>query len=247
MLHTISTSLWINIKNLRFFLLQYLMLVIIFPSSYLLISLASTSSVQPIEVYSIGLFTSMLFSLFINMQASMIANSNSITAIEQYATFMVRPLFVHMGGCVYHAVVGLPFFAVLIAVNLLSHTEINVLLLIVSMVLAFLFLSATAMVLGGLFRNPNIASPVINMLYMIIVMVTPFYTDLESIPQSARLAYCFNPFAHVTSLIGGSFGQPMLCDPFISAGILFLLTFILGALSVKRWYSSYAAEKLGVF
>ena len=83
--------------------------------------------------------------------------------------------------------------------------------------------------------------------YKKAIIILSAYTDLESIPQSARLAYCFNPFAHVTSLIGGSFGQPMLCDPFISAGILFLLTFILGALSVKRWYSSYAAEKLGVF
>jgi len=51
----------------------------------------------------------------------------------------------------------------------------------------------------------------------------------------------------VTSLIGGSFGQLMLCDPLISAAILVLLTAILGALSVKRWYSSHAAEKLGVF
>lgn len=82
---------------------------------------------------------------------------------------------------------------------------------------------------------------------MIIVMVTPFYTDLDSISQTARLAYCFNPFAHVTSLICESFGQPMLCDPLLSAGILLLLTLVLGALSVKRWYSSHAAEKLGVF
>ena len=66
MLHTISTSMWINFKNLRLFLLQYLMLVIIIPSSYLLISLTSTGSAQPTEVYSIGLFTSMLFSLFTN-------------------------------------------------------------------------------------------------------------------------------------------------------------------------------------
>ena len=58
---------------------------------------------------------------------------------------------------------------------------------------------------------------------------------------------CFNPFAHVTSLIGGSFGQLMLCNPLTSAAILVLLTAILGALSVKRWYSSHAAEKLGVF
>ncbi len=247
MLHTISTSMWINFKNLRFFLLQYLMLVIIFPSSYLLISLASTGSAQSIEAYSIGLFTSMLFSLFINMQASMIENSNSITVIGQYATFKVRPLFVHIGGCVYHALVGLPFFIVLLVISFTSHTDINVILLIVSLALAVLFLSAASMVLGGLFRNPNIASPVINMLYMVIVMGTPFYTDLAGISQSARLAYCFNPFAHATSLIGGGFGQPMLCDPLLSAAILFLLSFILGALSVKRWYSSHAAEKLGVF
>ncbi len=55
-----------------------------------------------------------------------------------------------------------------------------------------------------------------------IVMVTPFYSDLAALSQTARLAYCFNPFAHATSLIGGSFGQPMLCDPLISAAILFL-------------------------
>ncbi len=247
MLHTISTSMWINFKNLRFFLLQYLMLVIIFPSSYLLISLASSNSAQPIEAYAIGLFTSMLFSLFINMQASMIANSNSITAIEQYATFKVRPLFVHVGGCAYHSLLGLPFFVILIIINLAANADMDVPLMIASVVLAVLFLSAVTMVLGGLFRNPNIASPVINMLYMIIAMITPFYTQLDAISQSAKLAYCFNPFAHVTSMIGGAFGQPMLCDPLISAAILLVLTFVLGALSIKRWYNCYAAEKLGVF
>ena len=129
-----------------------------------------------------------------------------------------------MSGCAYHALVGLPFFIVLLVISFISHRGINILLLLASLALAILFLSAASMVLGGLFRNPNIASPAINMLYMVIVMVT-----------------------HATSLIGGSFGQPMLCDPLISAAILFLLTAILGALSVKRWYSSHAAEKLGVF
>ena len=51
-----------------------------------------------------------------------------------------------------------------------------------------------SMVLGGLFRNPNIASPAINMLYyMVIVMVTPFYSDLAALSQPARLAYCSTP------------------------------------------------------
>lgn len=247
MLHTISTSLWINIKNLRFFLLQYLMLVIVFPSSYLLISLASATSPQSIGVYSIGLFSSMLLSLFINMQASMIASSNSITTIEQYATFKVRPLFVHLGGCVYHALLAIPFLIVLIIINVVKNVYIDVLLLIVAVVLTGLFLSAASMVLGGIFRNPNVASPTINMLYMLIVMVTPFYTDLDQISQATKYAYCFNPFAHVISLMDGAFGRSMLCNPFISIAVLIILTAGLGALSVKRWYRSYAAEKLGIF
>ena len=78
----------------------------------------------------------------------MIANSNSITAIEQYATFKVRPLFVHMGGCAYHALVGLPFFIVLLVISFISHKGINILLLLASLALAILFLSAASMVLG---------------------------------------------------------------------------------------------------
>lgn len=62
MVRTISTSMWINFRNLRFFLLQYLMLVIIFPVSYLLISLTSAGSVMDRGTYSTGLFTSMLIS-----------------------------------------------------------------------------------------------------------------------------------------------------------------------------------------
>ena len=125
----------------------------------------------------------------------MIANSNSITAIEQYATFKVRTLFVHMGGCAYHALVGgLPFFIVLLVISFISHRGINILLLLASLALAILFLSAASLVLGGLFRNPNIASPAINMLYyMVIVMVTPFYSDLAALSQPARLAYCSTP------------------------------------------------------
>ena len=77
----------------------------------------------------------------------MIANSNSITAIEQYATFKVRTLFVHMGGCAYHALVGgLPFFIVLLVISFISHRGINILLLLASLALAILFLSAASMV-----------------------------------------------------------------------------------------------------
>ncbi len=247
MFRTISTSMWINFKNLRFFLLQYLMLVIIFPVSYLLISLTSAGSVMERGTYSTGLFTSMLISLFINMEASMIAQSSSVTAFEQYAVFRVRPLFVHMGGCLYHASLSLPFLALLIILNLVTGRGVDVLLLLISLPACVLFLSALSMVLGGLFRNPNIASPVINMIYMIIVMITPFYGDYGKEGGVMRLLYSLNPFAHVVSLIAGSFGKEMLTKPFVSAGVLVSLAAVLFLPAIKRWYRSTAPEKIDIF
>lgn len=247
MFRTISTSMWINFRNLRFYLLHYLMLVIIFPVSYLLISLTSNGGIRDAGTYSTGLFTSMLLSLFINMEASMIAQSSSVTAFEQYAVFRVRPLFVHMGGCLYHASFSLPFLALLITLNLVTGNGVDVLLLVVSLVTAVLFLAALSMVLGGLFRNPNIASPVINMIYMIIMMITPFYGDYGKAWQVMRLLCSFNPFAHVVSLIAGSFGKEMLTSPFISAGVLVSLSAVLFILAAKRWYRCTAPEKLGLF
>lgn len=103
------------------------------------------------------------------------------------------------------------------------------------------------MVLGGLFRNPNIASPVINMIYMIIMMITPFYGDYGREGGVMRLLYSLNPFAHVVSLIAGSFGKEMLTKPFVSAVVLLPLTAVLFLLAVKRWYRSRAPEKLSLF
>ena len=177
----------------------------------------------------------------------MIAQSSSVTAFEQYAVFRVRPLFVHMGGCLYHASLSLPFLALLIILNLVTGRGVDVLLLLVSLLVAVLFLSALSMVLGGLFRNPNIASPVINMIYMIIMMITPFYGDYGREGGVMRLLYSLNPFAHVVSLIAGSFGKEMLTKPFVSAVVLLPLTAVLFLLAVKRWYRSRAPEKLSLF
>ena len=139
----------------------------------------------------------------------MIANSNSITAIEQYATFKVRTLFAGAGNsvslcCLYGVGWAFPQSQYRVACN------------------------QYAVLYGDCYGHALLQRP-----------CRPF---------AARTAgVLLNPFAHATSLIGGSFGQLMLCGPLISAAILLLLTAILGALSVKRWYSSHAAEKLGVF
>lgn len=246
MLHTILTSTWINFKNLRFYALQYLMLVVIFPCSYLMISLVSSGADKGVGLYTAGLFVSMLMSLFINMQASSIASSNNISTLELYATYKVRPLFVHIGGCVYHAIISIPFFIITLLVNMMDHAMPDVSLLLITFILMILVLSGLSMVLGGLFHNPNIASPMINMLYMVVVMITPLYGNLSGIDGIMRFVYCLNPFSHILSLLEGGFQRGMLCNPLISIFYLTLLTIILGLLSRRRWYRCYAAEKLGL-
>lgn len=246
MWHTVKTSTWINFKNLRFFALQYLMLVVIFPCSYLMISLISSDAQQSAGAYTIGLFISMVMSLFVNMQASSIASSNNISTLELYATYKVRPLFVHSGGCVYHALISIPLFIIVILANLLGNAFVNVWLLLVTFGLSILLLSCFSMVLGGIFHNPNIAAPMINMIYMVLMMITPLYGDLSNLHGILRIAYCLNPFSHICSLMEGSFGMGMLCNQVVSIIYLSVLTVLFSFMAYKRWYRCYAVEKLGI-
>lgn len=247
MIHSIVTSAWINMKNLRFQLLQYLMLVVVFPCSYLLISVFSNAGERNLTCYVVSLFCSMLMSLFINMEAVMIANSNAISVIEQYATFQVSPLYVHMGSSLYHGILSVPLLLVSAVWLGLLYGQLHIVYIAIAFLLSLAFLPAVAMILGGLFRNPNIASPIISMFYMIIMMLTPFYSQFDALSDTARILFCVNPFAHLLSLYYMGFGETGICHPLISVLILAALCALLWLASVRRWLKPTAVEKLNMF
>ena len=246
MLKAVSTSIWISVKTMRLNFMQYLMMVIVFPATYLIISIVSSGGLKSAADYALGLFCSMSISIFINMQSASIALSNGITTIEMYATFKVRPIFVFLGQSIFHFIMMLPFAFALAALALLSGIAINLPALLGVLILSFLFLSFVSIVVGGIIPNPNMAGPIINMLYMVIVMITPLYNDLSSVSNTSRILYSLNPFSHYTSLLYSCFNKPPVCPPYISIAVLFGLTVIAAIISVKRWKNAAAVEKLNV-
>lgn len=125
MIKPISTSIWISLKTLRLNFVQYLMLVIIFPATYLIVSIASSNGSNSIVDYGVGLFCSMAISIFINMQAASIALSNGIATIEMYATFKVRPICVFLGQSMFHFLLMVPFALALVVFAYCSGSDVN--------------------------------------------------------------------------------------------------------------------------
>lgn len=245
-MRSILTSAWISLKTLRFQFLQYFMLVVLFPLTYLAISLAPGGE-QDLTGYATALFCSMAISMFVNMQAASIAMSNGVTVMEQYATFKVRPIRVFLGQSLFHACLVLPFACALPVLAVCTGTEVQVLPFAATLAVSLVFLTFVSIVIGSLIPNPNIASPVINMLYMVIVMVTPLYRDLAVLGGTARTLYALNPFAHMVSLFLWSFGRGTLTAPWVSLAVLLTVAAVAAWLSIRRWRHATAAEKLNLF
>ena len=247
MIKAIFTSAWINIKTLRFNFLQYFMLVMIFPCTYLIISVVSSGGANGLSSYGVGLFCSMLISMFVNMQAAGIAQSVGITVMEQYAAFKVKPIFVFLGQSVFHMMLILPFAAAILVFALCFGMAVSGAGFVLALLLSAVFLTFVSIVIGGLIPNPNLASPVINMLYMVIIMITPLYNDIGGMQGAVRTLYALNPFSHIVSLFSWSLGNGALCSPYISAAVLLALALLAALASIKRWGRAAAAEKLSVF
>lgn len=247
MINSVCTSLWVNVKNLRFFLLQYIMLGVVLPGSYLVLSVLSNSGKTPVPIYLIGLLTSTTLSLFLNLHVLTVVQYKEIRVLQKCAVFKVRPLHVHMGSGLFHALISLP---VLLAVTLVNYAQVfssqRSLWILPVWVLVSLFLMNFSMALGGSFPNINIAQPACSMLYMIFLMVTPLYVNLGSVSGFLRMVYLVNPFSHISSLYSYTFGLPVLCSPLLSAIYLLALTVLLAMTAHKQWYNSTATEKLTV-
>lgn len=113
-----SNRIWIsfliNMKSFRFSVLQYVMLAFVLPTSYLVLGLAGNLTLQAISGYVI----SVMLSLFINLQATLVLNTRNSSAMEQYATMSVKPLEGFLGQCLLHVICSIP--AVILMIILLE-------------------------------------------------------------------------------------------------------------------------------
>lgn len=243
---TLATTVWVQAKGLKMNIMSYLMLVIVYPISYLVISIVSGTGEQNIY-YVTGIFTSIFISLFINMEAVQIANQNSVEMAEIYAVYNVSRMHVFWGQCVYHMLLLLPILILDVVVLLCLGAKLCLLYFIIYIVISFFLMSLLAIAIGSLIKNPQIASALINMLYMIIVMITPIYNDVNEMTEGSKLLYSINPFTHMCSLYYWALGLDTIVSPFVSLIYIVVLCMILYFYVDKSWKNRGTIEKLTVW
>lgn len=241
----IIPTIWLNLKSLRMNFMQYFMMVILYPLTFLIISYVSRGNDENIYYFT-GMFLSMLISLFINMQAMLIASSNNATVIEMYTVFQVPPIYAFMGQCMFHAIMSLPIFGVMLISVMLKGYTISIIKVVFWCLFALLFFSVLSIFIGGLIRNPNFAMPMISMLYMIIVIITPIYNNVLLMEETTKLLYLVNPVSHIVSLLYWVMGMKTLVNPIISIILIASLSLILGVICIVRWKDTKALEKLNL-
>lgn len=235
----------ICLRKLRFQGIYYLMLVVIFPLSYLVINMMGKSK-HDIIVYAIGMYISMMLSLFINMQATLISGANRIEIMEYYSVFKIDPLDEFLGESIFHATLSIVLLIPMSSIiGLYGSGEINF-RLIPWFVLCVFFMHQVSVFIGGLFTNPNIASPVINLLYMVIIMASPVYLLPADIAEGIIYGYLINPFSHIIWLLYYAFGEKPCAPEALSWLYPLALGLALNFFNNKRWKMATAIEKLTV-
>lgn len=227
--------------------MQYFMLVIVFPFTYLVVNISANGFQNVPGFYFIGFFTSLIMSLFVNMQAQLVSTSRNVTTIEMYRCLNVEPIYVYIGQCIVHALYAVPAFVLMIILIGVRSYSISVLSLMASIILSLWFRSFFAIFVGSLIKNPNLASPMVSLLYMLFVMITPLYTNLANLNSTIKMVYLFNPFTHIHVLLSEACGVNTGSNIYISIVVLSILSILLTIFSFKHCSSFTAEERLNVF
>lgn len=193
-----------------------------------------------------GYVISVMMSLFVNLQATLVLNTRNAVTMEQYATMSVRPLEGFIGQCLQHIIYSVPAFLVMVIVLEVFGCSIRYDLVVLWFMISSLFLSVVSIALGTLIKNPNIGSPMLSMFYMIIAIITPLYTDVSQLSAFLRVLYFFNPFSHLVFLLNYSVGISTMNTFWPSMGILVLITTVLSCYVYKSWRSNYIVEKMNI-
>ena len=227
--------------------MNYFMLVVLFPATYLVINIIASKEqgINPILVT--GYFTSLIISLYINMQSTLVLNTNEVSILELYASLQITPLQVFIAQSIQHMLYVLPAFILMILILIIIGQSVAVILIIIWLILTIWFLSVLAITLGSIIKNPNLGGPVINVLYMIIIMTTPLYYNVADIESGFKIALYFNPLTHICILLNYSAGIEPPINIYVSFIILIIISSLLSIFIKKRWNNKYAVEKLNLF
>ena len=108
-------------------------------------------------------------------------------------------------------------------------------------------MSVVAMFIGSILKNPQIASAVINMLYMIIIMTTPIYNNVSEMSRGVKTIYSMNPFSSICSLLYWALGMETIVNPYISILFCICVSSVLYVYVSRSWNNRGVVEKLNIW
>lgn len=245
-LNRIWTTVYINYKSLRFNLMHYLMLVVVFPLSYLVMNIIASNGKISITQTVIGAYTSMIISLFFNLFAIQVSSANEIQILELYRTAKVKVLEIFCGNGLFYTLLSVFMFIVMVLITAFNSIEFNLFRLVLCQIICFSLLSTLGIVIGSLIRNPSMAGPIINLIYMICVIVTPIYLAPYRVDGILKHLYFINPLSHVVWINYWGYDQYNGIELIKSIAYI-LLVVILGWIYIfKRWNNTYSTEKKNI-
>ena len=172
----------------------------------------------------------------------MIANANNITIRETYAVYNVKPIIVFIGQCLFHIILSLPLILLGIVVIFLLVGQMSILYFLLWLILSFIFLSSFSIFLGMMLKNPQVASPIINVIYMLAISITPLYLGSDHY----KALYLLNPLTHIINLFYCIFNKSLFCSAALSISILLILSFIMSIVIYNLLRTNSCVEKLTI-
>ncbi len=235
----IRSLIGMELKGMRIYKTFLFVNLLLMPLSILFMMIMNSSSRTPSDISYLvsGFIVVSLVSLFLGTLTNRVSNLFEPSVLELYSTLPPKISTVVLAQFLTYSLMVLPQVLVGLAVIIYYQgvSRINVPLLVLALLFAFLELGALAVAIGAKIGNPYKAMAVTGIVPWLLVAFSPAYY------RSSFPALYLNPLTHLLSCIRSALGlQNVNLASWLISGAL---TVIFTLLALRTICSGYMLEK----
>ncbi|MGB9833261.1 MAG: hypothetical protein ACPLPP_07140 [Caldisericum exile] len=243
----IKIGVVIELKSLRIYWLQLFVVLFLLPFSYLFIMfLSSGGNINKNEVVSllIGYMVVTLVSSFVNMLSLRITNTKQPEVLELYSTYSMTFPQIIVSQCITYTLLTLPLVIVVSLYAIISLQSVNVPLFITGTIIGISVLLLISIFLGLAMNNLFLANGLFQILFVIFVILSPSYFNMQSLNKVLKILLIFNPITHMLNILRTPLKISSGFDIKWSYLYLFVLSILLVMFIARRIKNTYVLEKI---
>ena len=235
----ISPLIEMELKGMRLYKTFLFVNLLLMPFALLFMMIMNSGSRTPEDISYLvsGFIVVSLVSSFLGTLTNRVSNIFEPSVLELYSTLPPRTSKVVLAQFITYSLLVLPQVLIGLVVILYYQgvSRINIPLLTLAFLLAFIELGTLAVAIGARIGNPYKAMAVTTILPWLLVVFSPAYYH-----SSLQVLY-LNPVTHLLSCIRSAIGlQEVSPIPWLVSGVL---TVIFTALAIRNVGSRYMLEK----